>query len=92
MSPNAQRLLDEARQLPPDERKWFTEQLLIGVNEEAFATLARDYGEPEPGYDDWFRKGVEESLADSSDGIPHEEAMKRFHTAIQRARKLKKSA
>ena len=30
MSPNAQRLLDEARQLPPDEREWLAEFLLIG--------------------------------------------------------------
>lgn len=29
MSPNAQRLLDEARQLPPDEREWLAECLLI---------------------------------------------------------------
>ena len=29
MSPNAQRLLDEARQLPPDEREWLAEFLLI---------------------------------------------------------------
>jgi putative addiction module component (TIGR02574 family) len=30
MSPNSQRLLDEARQLPPDEREWLAECLLIG--------------------------------------------------------------
>ena len=29
MSPNAQRLLDEARQLPPAEREWLAECLLI---------------------------------------------------------------
>ena len=29
MSPNAQRLLEEARQLPPDERDWLAECLLI---------------------------------------------------------------
>jgi putative addiction module component (TIGR02574 family) len=29
MSPNAQRLLDEARQLSPDEREWLAESLLI---------------------------------------------------------------
>ncbi len=32
-------------------------------------------GEPEPGYDEWFRASVEEALADDSAGIPHEEAM-----------------
>jgi putative addiction module component (TIGR02574 family) len=29
MSPNAQRLLEEARKLPPDEREWLAEFLLI---------------------------------------------------------------
>jgi hypothetical protein len=29
MSPNAQKLLDEARQLPPEEREWLAECLLI---------------------------------------------------------------
>lgn len=44
--------------------------------------------EPEPGYDEWFRAGVEEALADTSEDIPHEEAMKHFHDAIEKARKL----
>jgi len=48
--------------------------------------------EPEPGYDEWFRAGVEEALADTSEDIPHEEAMKHFHDAIQQARKLKRTA
>ncbi len=29
MSPNAERLLDQARQLPPEEREWLAEVLLI---------------------------------------------------------------
>jgi hypothetical protein len=92
MSPDAQRLLDEARKLPPDDREWLTEQLLFGANEEAFSALEKEYGKPEPGYDEWFRAGVEEALADTSEGVSHEEAMNHLHDAIQKARKMKRSA
>lgn len=92
MSPDAQRILDQARQLPSKERDWLAEQLLIQQNEDAFASLEAEYGKPEPGYDEWFRAGVEEALADTSGDVSHEEAMKEFHEAIQRARKLKASA
>ena len=34
MSPNAQRILDEARQLPPSEREWVAHGLLIDETEE----------------------------------------------------------
>jgi len=40
MSPNAQKLLEEARQLPPAERDWFIENLLgeeSAMSDEAFA-------------------------------------------------------
>jgi hypothetical protein len=92
MSPNAQRLLDAAQKLPPDERDWLAEQLLSGMNEETLSALEKEFGKPEPGYDEWFRTSVTEALADSSPDIPHEEAMKQFHEAIRRARKLKQSA
>lgn len=95
MSPDAQRLLDEARQLPPNERDWLVENLLGeegAMSDEAFAAWQKEAGEPEPGYDEWFRAGVEEALADTSPDTPHEEAMKEFHSAIRRARKLKATA
>jgi len=95
MSPDAQKILDEARQLLPDEREWLTEQLLVQGNEEAFATQAAEYGEPEPGYDEWFRAGVEEALADTSPGTPHEVVMDEIHgilASARLARKLKESA
>ncbi|HEV2133878.1 MAG TPA: hypothetical protein VGR47_06405 [Terracidiphilus sp.] len=95
MSPAAHKLLEEARKLPPDERDWLLENLLadeVGGSQEAFDAWQKEVGEPEPGYDEWFRAGVEEALADTSEGIPHEEMMKEFHEAIIRARKLKKSA
>lgn len=34
MSPDAQRILDEARQLPPSEREWVAHGLLIDETEE----------------------------------------------------------
>jgi len=95
MSPNAQKLLDEARQLPADERDWLAEQLLIQQNEDAFAAQAAEYGEPEPGYDEWFRAGVEEALRDKSPGIPHEQVMQEIAEILTSARekqRLKESA
>ena len=95
MSPAAQKLLEEARKLSPDERYWLIGNLLAEeaeASEEAFAAWQKEIGEPEPGYDEWFRAGVEEALADTSEGIPHEEMMKRLREAIARARKLKKTA
>jgi hypothetical protein len=92
MPRTAAEILDDARQLPPDEREWLAEQLLIHANEEAFSALEKEYGQPEPGYDEWFRAGVEEALGDTSGDVSHEEAMKELHEAIQKARKLKASA
>ena len=96
MSPNAQRLLDEARQLPSAERDWLIENLIGeegAMSDEAFAAWQKEAGAPEPGYEEWFRKGVEDALADDgSEDIPHEEAMKQFHEAILEARKMKKTA
>jgi len=95
MSPNAQRLLDEARQLPSNERDWLIENLIGeegAMSDAAFAAWQKEAGEPDPGYEEWFRKGVEEALEDTSEGVPHEEAMKHFHDAIQKARKLKRTA
>lgn len=95
MSPAVQKLLEEARKLPADERDWLLENLLadeVGNSHGAFDAWQKEVGEPEAGYDEWFRAGVEEALADTSEGIPHEEMMKQFHEAIARERKLKKSA
>ena len=93
MSPNAQRILEDAQQLPLDEKQWLAERLLAAANGEAFAALEKEYGEPEPGYEEWFRAGVEEALAEDESGdIPHEQAMEQFHNAIQKARKLKGTA
>jgi len=94
MSPDAQRILDEARQLPPEQREWLAEQLLIQSNEEAFAALEEKYGEPEPGYDEWARAHIEEALADDSPDVPHEQVMREMDQMIQRVKreKLKETA
>lgn len=98
MSPAAQKLLEEARKLPPDERDWLLENLLaeeIGTSQEAFDAWQKEVGEPEPGYEEWFRAGVEEALADTAPGIPHEEVVKEIGNllrAAREARNLKESA
>ncbi len=92
MTPNAQRILEDAQQLPLDEKQWLAERLLAAANEDAFAAIEKEFGEPEPGYEEWFRMGVEEALEDTSEGVPHNEAMKHFHDALQKARKMKRTA
>jgi hypothetical protein len=52
-------------------------------------------GEPEPGYDEWFRAGVEEALADTSGDVPHEEVVEYMANLFRKAReaqRLKASA
>jgi hypothetical protein len=95
MKRTAAEILEEIRQLPPAERDWVIEKLLAEaapMSNEAFAAWQKEAGDPEPGYEEWFRAGVEEALADTSGDISHEEAMKEFHNAILRARKLKATA
>jgi hypothetical protein len=96
MSRTATQILEDARQLPPAEQEWLLQHLLPEdareMTDEEFAVWQKEYGEPEPGYDEWFRAGVEEALADTSPGTPHEVAMKHFHEAILNARKLKATA
>jgi len=93
MNRTAAEILEDARQLPPGDLDWLVENLVNegpgGMSEEEFAAWQKDVGEPEPGYEEWFRAGVEEALADTSGDIPHDEAMKHFHNAILRARKMK---
>jgi hypothetical protein len=93
MSRTAVEILEDARQLPPGELDWLVENLVNegpgGMSEEEFAAWQKEVGEPEPGYEEWFRAGVEEALAETSPGIPHEEAMKHFHEAILQARRMK---
>jgi hypothetical protein len=99
MSPTAAKLLEEARRLPPSEFDWLVQNLLREGNgrseDERFAAWQKEVGEPEPGYDEWFRAGVEEALADTSGDTPHEEVVKEIANLFREARetqKLKASA
>lgn len=46
-----------------------------------------DSPEEEAAYDAWFRKKVEESLADTRPPVPHDEAMARIRKTIEAARR-----
>lgn len=98
MTRTAAELLEEARQLSTAERDWLLENLLGesgAMSDGAFAAWQKEVGEPEPGYDEWFRAGVEEALADTSPGTPHEEVMRDVATILRLARdaqRLKESA
>jgi hypothetical protein len=96
MPHTAAELLEQARKLPLAERHWLVDTLTSENDqaaEEAFAAWQKEVGEPEPGYEEWFRADVEEALAgDPSSDIPHGEAMRQFHEAILKARKLKHTA
>jgi hypothetical protein len=37
-------------------------------------------------YDEWFRKKVEEALADPRPPVPHDEAMARIRATLERAK------
>ena len=96
MNRTAAQILEDARKLSLSEQEWLLQNLFPDdareMTEEEFAAWQKEFGEPEPGYDEWFRAGVAEALADTSPGIPHEEAMKYFHEAILKARKMKATA
>lgn len=93
MPRTAAEILEEARKLPAAEREWLIENL-VGESDEAaekvFAAWQKDVGEPEPGYEEWFRASVEEALADDSPGVPHEEVMRDIGNILRAARESKK--
>ncbi len=95
MTRSAQQILDEASQLPADELHWLLEKLFAQESEATFVALREEFGDPEPGYDKWFRAGVEEALADESGDISHEQVMEEVGRILHSARKahrLKESA
>ena len=81
-------IVEAARQLSAEER----EKLVQTLQEDEFAAWQQQFGEPDRGYDEWFRAGVEEALADDSPGVPHEEAMQYLHEAIEKALMAKATA
>ncbi len=71
MSPNAQRLLDEARQLPPDEREWLAECLLIKDQSASAAEIESAWG-------DEIKRRLDEIDSGTVQMIPGEEVMERM--------------
>jgi hypothetical protein len=94
MDRTAAEILEDARKLPPRDLDWLIDNLLgeedAASQEEAFAAQRREFGEPEPGYDEWFRAGVEEALADISGDVPHEEVVKEIGNILRAAREAKR--
>ncbi|MFZ0337550.1 MAG: addiction module protein [Terracidiphilus sp.] len=79
MSPNAQRLLDEARQLPPDEREWLAEFLLI-ENESVSAA------EVESAWDAEIKRRLDEIDSGAVEMIPGEEVLSRMDARLKARR------
>jgi hypothetical protein len=99
MKRTAVEILEEARQLPPGDLDWLIQNLLgdedVEREEEIYTAWRKEVGEPEPGYEERFRAGVEEALADTSPGIPHEEVVKEIAILLRakrEAQRLKASA
>jgi putative addiction module component (TIGR02574 family) len=71
MSPNAQRLLDEALQLLPAEREWLAECLLI--NDESVSAA-----EVESAWDAEIKRRLDEIDSGAVELIPGDEVMSRM--------------
>ena len=98
MNRSAAEILQDARRLSPSDLDWLVQNLLHeedAASEVEFAAWQKEVGEPEPGYEEWFRAGVEEALADTSPDIPHEVVKGEIATLLRSAhdaRRLKASA
>lgn len=94
MNRTAAQILEDARKLSPSEQEWLLQNLLPDeareMTDEEFAAWQKEVGEPEPSYDEWFRAGVAEALADTSPGIPHEVVVKEMSKLIEKARESKR--
>ena len=94
MNRTAAEILEDARRLPPGELQWLVQNLLddegIAQTEESFAAWQKEVGEPEPGYDEWFRAGVEEALADETGDVPHEVVMAEIAEILRTAREAQR--
>jgi len=93
MDCRAAQLLEEIRQLPATERDWLIDNLIgeeSAMSDEAFAAWQKEVGEPESGYDEWFRQGVEKALADTSPDIPHEQVEQEIGNILRGAREAKR--
>jgi len=76
MSPNAQRLLEEIRQLPPEEREWLIESALIG--DEGLSPA-----EVESAWDDEIKHRLDEIDSGAVEMISEEEFFARMDARIK---------
>jgi putative addiction module component (TIGR02574 family) len=76
MSPNAQRLLDEARQLPPVEREWLAECLLI--DDESVSAA-----EVESAWDGEIKRRLDEIDSGAVAMIPLEDVLARMDARLK---------
>ena len=53
-------------QLPDNER------IALALELQADLPIHPGLREPDPGYEEWFRAGVEDALLDTSDGVAHD--------------------
>jgi putative addiction module component (TIGR02574 family) len=79
MSPNAQRLLDEARKLPPEEREWLAEFLLI--KDESVSAA-----EVESAWDAEIKRRLDEIDSGAVKMIPGEEVLARMDARLKARR------
>lgn len=75
MSPNAQRLLEEARQLPPDEQEWLAECLLIKDEQVA--------AEVESAWGDEIKRRLDEIDSGAVKMIPGDEVLARMDARLK---------
>jgi putative addiction module component (TIGR02574 family) len=75
MSPSAQRILEEALQLPPDELDWLVESLLIKDKSESEAQI-------EAAWDVEIKRRLDEIDSGAVEMIPLEEVLARMDARI----------
>jgi len=86
MAMTATEILEAARQLPANEQEW----LMHALQSDEFAAWEKEVGQPEPGYEEWFRASVEEALNDDSPGIPHDQVAREMAEILRTAHERKK--
>lgn len=84
-----ERTVDQIRELAmalPEEQR-----LLLALQLSAEVSPHAGLGEPEPGYEEWFRGEVEAALTDKSAPIPHEQVVKEMAVRLRSLRQAKRS-
>jgi len=76
MSPTAQKILEEARQLPPDEQEWLVESLLIKDKSPAEAEI-------EAAWDGEIKRRLDEIDSGAVDLIPLDDVLAEMAATIR---------